>query len=868
VTPCRNDCREPALFPRRIFNRPGLDRLDYRIGDYAGIREALMQWLDLAPGLQGWTHRHPDDPGIALLEGAAIIGDILTFYQERYANEAFLRTALWRESIADLVRLVGYRLAPGVGGRGTFAFEVRGGEPVLIPRGFAVSAEVTGREGQSDFETVAAAVAIPALSRFALHRPSNVPSIADGRTQFSVDTAALAAAGVVLEAGDRLMFVVDPADSGTQRMIVVVDSVRAQFERTEFTIRGTWRDGTVAGTACYKLGRSFRRFGHNAPAKKVLVANDGTVTAEDVSYRVMVGLPPDTAEAMPFDYVPLAFVSSTPLDQAVDDLAPGTLFLATLPLGNGRDAPGGDYYREARAYRVHNETLTFGALTGACTVVELTPRLGITDAFPEALTHSDVRYMKLHEVVGARFTVTAVRTPTTTTDLSHLAFFGPPETYAALDNRRVQLARGATVEETLLATDPAAPAAGLTPRTVTLNPPLRAFTLDDFPLDAPTVVAYGNVVDATQGHGEREAVLGNGDSREAFQTFKLPKAPLTYHVSAGAAPPEVPQLEVYVGERKWRREAAFFGHGPLEEIYIVREDADGASWVQFGDGNTGARLPSGLGNVRARYRTGIGAHGALREGTNVQAGGRLDRLDKIRLLGVATGGDEPEDGENARAAAPGKVTSLNRLVSIADHETEALAIAGVWRVAARWSLVDNVPAIVLTILMKTGRGAELGAVRDVLAEQNRCRGAQRFPIVVEAGALEYLYLDASIAIDPAADEAGVIAAIEAALGLAGAETGGLGASRGLFAAGRRRFGEREYATRVEGTLQNVPGVLWAKANALGTLGAAADPATLALPAAPWPFDDVVDCASDRILALDRRHVELRTVATPARTCEP
>ena len=65
----------------------------------------MLSALDRSPLLQGWTHRQPDDPGIALLEGAAILGDILTFYQELYANEAWLRTATWPQSIAALVRL-------------------------------------------------------------------------------------------------------------------------------------------------------------------------------------------------------------------------------------------------------------------------------------------------------------------------------------------------------------------------------------------------------------------------------------------------------------------------------------------------------------------------------------------------------------------------------------------------------------------------------------------------------------------------------------------------------------------------------------------------------------------------------------------
>ena len=30
----------------------------------------------------------------------AVVGDILTFYQQHYANEAYLRTAAWRDSFS------------------------------------------------------------------------------------------------------------------------------------------------------------------------------------------------------------------------------------------------------------------------------------------------------------------------------------------------------------------------------------------------------------------------------------------------------------------------------------------------------------------------------------------------------------------------------------------------------------------------------------------------------------------------------------------------------------------------------------------------------------------------------------------------
>ena len=43
----------------------------------------------------------------------AYLGDILTFYQERIANEAYLRTSVQARSTAMLVSLIGYRPGPG-----------------------------------------------------------------------------------------------------------------------------------------------------------------------------------------------------------------------------------------------------------------------------------------------------------------------------------------------------------------------------------------------------------------------------------------------------------------------------------------------------------------------------------------------------------------------------------------------------------------------------------------------------------------------------------------------------------------------------------------------------------------------------------
>src|SRR5438552_2510400 len=214
---CNPLISDPFAFPRRPSNRAGLPRIAYRIERYADFVEAIKRAIDAAPELAKWTHREPDDPGIALIEGAAILGDILSFYQEHYANEAYLHTAAWRESVAELVRLTGYRLAPGIGGRATFAFAVKGSNPVTIRAGFPVKADLADVPLPADFQTDAELRAYPHLSRFNLYRPRHYDSIVSvAATTLELQSVAGAAdvaslAAFELKPGDRLMLIPNEA---------------------------------------------------------------------------------------------------------------------------------------------------------------------------------------------------------------------------------------------------------------------------------------------------------------------------------------------------------------------------------------------------------------------------------------------------------------------------------------------------------------------------------------------------------------------------------------------------------------------------------------------------------------------------------
>ena len=93
---------------------------------------------------------------IALLDGWATIADILSFYQERVVNEAYLTTAGQRESVEYLAKLVGCEPRQGLSSSVFLAFEVEDrGSPVMIPAGTPVkSTPVPGTGDQPQtFET-------------------------------------------------------------------------------------------------------------------------------------------------------------------------------------------------------------------------------------------------------------------------------------------------------------------------------------------------------------------------------------------------------------------------------------------------------------------------------------------------------------------------------------------------------------------------------------------------------------------------------------------------------------------------------------------------------------------------------------------
>ena len=160
-------CCDPNVPAPTIENPPGLPWLSYRIGTHGVFMRRMLAHLphegvEDAPNrirypLARLATRAPDDPGVALLDAWATIDDVLTFYQERIANEGFLRTATERRSILEQARLIGYELSSGVAASAylTFGVDTAAGAPTsaVVAKGTKVQSVPGQNELPQTFET-------------------------------------------------------------------------------------------------------------------------------------------------------------------------------------------------------------------------------------------------------------------------------------------------------------------------------------------------------------------------------------------------------------------------------------------------------------------------------------------------------------------------------------------------------------------------------------------------------------------------------------------------------------------------------------------------------------------------------------------
>jgi hypothetical protein len=737
---------DPDPTPASVANRPALSRLVYRVGTHARFKESMLRAIARHPELAGLTTRSDDDPTIALVDAWACVLHILTFYQERIASEGYLPTAVERRSILELARAIGYRLNPGVAAGTWCAFTIQktpdGHDAIRLDRGTRVQSIPRQDELPQTFETVEA---IEARIEWNAVRPIlATPQLMGRRTRrlylagivtnlrvgdllllvgrqrmqspFSERWDVRTITSVIPVPGADHTIVtwredlghtdpsIDPAQQPTVHVFrqraslfghsapdwrVLPEETRKQFDPAR-PDRPDWPDfeNRTVADARIDLDRVYDdvlvgdwvlldKPGYRELYRATEVFTDSrtdfTLTGKVTSIRLdsrnhLTWFPlRDSTVFTASRELPLALAPvSTPIfgdridtDVDLSNLEPGrTLLLRGVPIARLRVADRTRIIRRgASVESIDDPPLTMRLPNGSSVALTVGEVLEVLDAPLRVAGH--LRW-SVERAAGTIGTVDADEDDVT------------PEPYEPAPQGSFPPASppGETVEVvTVLRIEPG-PGASV----IVLEGPLASAYHRD------TVHVHANVAFAT--HGESRSVpLGSGDSAVAGQRFTLREKPLTY-VPADTPSGAASTLEVRVNGIAWTETPTLYGQPPDARVFTTEISDEGSTTIVTGDGVHGSRLPTGSNNVEASFRVGIGLAGQVdRKQISLLMSRPLGLEGVINLL-PASGAQDPESLDEARANAPLTVLTLDRIVSVRDFEDFARAFAGIGKAQA------------------------------------------------------------------------------------------------------------------------------------------------------------------------------------------
>lgn len=740
----------------RPHNPPGRSAIDYRVTTHGASLQRML--ARLAPHMAGLSERQRDDPSVALLDAAAVVADVLTFYQERIANEGYLQTATERLSVVELARHV-YELDYGVAAATHVAFTVEddAGE-IEIPEGTQLmSVPVPGTEPQV-FETSETLVGRPEWNAIPLAPagplpPRRAPTFAASATELriaGVESRLKPGSWILVKAASssafRLLQVAEaaPAASGEWTTITWATSLPAAAEAGDLLdpeilwlqqalpLRGynlsllgqedVARElegmkqalgvGVTEGVTSLP-GDAERAWEHaralselsagrfpsvQAQISDLLVAVHGYVQDPSQKDAAALAVTQLSEHLDAYAGLPHFRVHEAPdvrsIDLAVE--ARGLLPDAWLVLVDVGRAARGALLRRAVQVVPSAPQGRFGLLART-TRIELDAAVGPQWDLRETLVLAGPqRLMPFGDPPAPPGADIAEPAPTAD-GLRQLVAVGlPVDGVVALAGRKVAisgLSAGRPFAEI-------ATVAAVDGGVITLEASLRSA------FDADSMFANANVAEAS--HGETVVQhLGSGDATQAGQRFTLVRSPLSFAPSPSGPQP---QLRVYVNGVEWQRVHS------LDEVdgdfpgYMIRIRDDGATTVLFGDGVNGARLPTGLHSVVARYRVGLGVAGNLApERLKVLTDpppGVVAALNPV----AASGGRGPDTLEQAKARSVFATRVAGGPITRSELEDAVWATGEVGRVVLRLLAVPAVSQLVQITIAGKDRTSPASAV--------------------------------------------------------------------------------------------------------------------------------------------------------------
>ncbi len=133
---------------------PGIS-IDYTSKDYQGFMDSMLEYATAA--FPEWTNQNPGSLEMMLLESFAREMDVLSYYGDRAAAEAYIGTATQLASVIRLAQLLGYTPGQPIAATGSVTFETDETQStaVVVPMGTQVTTQyVASLNAPIIFETV------------------------------------------------------------------------------------------------------------------------------------------------------------------------------------------------------------------------------------------------------------------------------------------------------------------------------------------------------------------------------------------------------------------------------------------------------------------------------------------------------------------------------------------------------------------------------------------------------------------------------------------------------------------------------------------------------------------------------------------
>jgi len=780
--------------PGVVFNRPGLSAIAYRSGTWHEFKESLLAALagTAHPELAGLATRADDDFSIALLDAVATVGDVLTFYQERIANESYLRTATERVSVLELARLIGYELKPGVAASTLLAFTVDDavGAPgvATVDIGVKVQSIPGHDEKPQTFETIEK---IEARVEWNAMKPRlTAPQSAASMSS----NLYLAGTATDLKVGDVMLLVGPEREASNtdehwdaRRVAQVIPDFDAKRTHVVLGARLGTVDAAIAPSSApkaYALRTKASVFGYNAPQWRAMsvefkknyldITSDLTAAQkkewpgftvfqgallEVISLGISVGI--DVS-------VPVLSAPTFDLDSVYPGVQEGSWLVLATP-----DAV--ELYSVTDA--VTSSRAEFG-LSGKTTRLSIAGenRAKFDDAVRTTTVYAQSELLPLAEAPISPPVTGVVSALTLDRNIGDL----PDGRTLLIVGKRAS--DGADVSESVVL-DHVEVVNGVSKLV------LATALANNYSLGSMSI--YGNVAHATHGETVSE-VLGGGDASKRYQRLALRQSPLTFVRNATSPSGTASTLGLRVNDVLWTEVPSFYGRRPDERVYTTRLGDDGNTTAQFGDGVHGARLPTGQENVRATYRKGTGVGGNVRAGQLTTLLTRPLGLKSAIHPQPAAGGDDAEPRELASENAPITVLTLDRVVSLRDYEDFARGYAGIAKSLATWSWDGERRGVFITVAGPDG-AAVADDVVALLTSAIRAAGDPFVPLRVASYRPATFVTAFKLKFEPEFDKEIVTTAV-------------VQAARSRFAFKARAFGQSVALSELIATLQNVAGV--------------------------------------------------------------